>query len=112
MSLRHAILVLLLVPCAGCMILPECNHQPTLHNPFPQLTKVAVVPFFNHSNEPTTDGRRFAMAYASEVQQIPASRCPVGLSSRPCGKRTTVWMARGCKAPGQQLGVDAVLSAW
>jgi hypothetical protein len=32
---------------AGCQLLPDIAHQPTVHNPFPQLSRVAVAPFFN-----------------------------------------------------------------
>lgn len=42
-----------------------------VHNPFPQLSRVAVVPFFNQSDEPTVDGREFALAYYAELQDIP-----------------------------------------
>ena len=31
----------------GCnMVLPDISHQPVVHNPFPQLSRVAVAPFF------------------------------------------------------------------
>lgn len=57
---------------SGCnLILPEISHQPVVHNPFPQLSKVAIVPFFNQSDEPTVDGREFAMAYFAELQNVP-----------------------------------------
>src|SRR5262245_46243445 len=49
----------------------EVSHQPVIHNPFPQLSKVAVAPFFNQSDEPTVDGRKFAMAYFAELQATP-----------------------------------------
>lgn len=55
----------------GCAAFPRISHQPTLHNPFPQFTKVAVVPFFNHSTEPTLNGLKVASAYAAELQQVP-----------------------------------------
>jgi hypothetical protein len=42
-----------------------------IHNPFPQLTRVAVAPFFNQSDEPTVDGREFALAYFAELQSVP-----------------------------------------
>ena len=29
----------------GCSLLPEAIHQPSLHNPYPQLTKIAIAPF-------------------------------------------------------------------
>lgn len=66
-------LLLAALACAapGChMLLPEVTHQPLVHNPFPQLSRVAVAPFFNQSDEPTVDGRQFAMAYFSELQTI------------------------------------------
>jgi len=49
------------------------RHQPRAgcHNPFPQLNKVAIAPFFNQSNEPTVDGRKFALAYFAELQAVP-----------------------------------------
>ena len=52
-------------------MLPEIVHEPTLHNPFPQISKVAVVPFFNLTTEPTLDGRKFAQAYAAELAEVP-----------------------------------------
>lgn len=59
-----------LLPLVGCGVLPQVAHQPTIHNPFPQLSRVAVAPFFNLSTEPTVDGRRFALAYFNELQAI------------------------------------------
>src|SRR5688572_16651389 len=57
---------------AGCnMILPDISHEPLVHNPFPQLSRVAVAPFFNQSDEPTVDGRKFALAYFAELQSVP-----------------------------------------
>jgi hypothetical protein len=60
-----------LLSCAGCSYLPEISRQPTVHNPFPQLSKVAVAPFFNLSAEATIDGRQFALAYFHELQSLP-----------------------------------------
>jgi hypothetical protein len=65
---------------AGCSVLPEIARQPTLHNPFPQLSKVAVAPFFNLTSEPTLDGRRVALAYHNELQLVPGFEVvPVGV---------------------------------
>jgi hypothetical protein len=69
--LRLAVGAGVVILVAGCGILPEISHQPTYHNPFPQLTKVAVAPFFNLSAEPTVDGRQFADAYFNALQAIP-----------------------------------------
>jgi hypothetical protein len=56
---------------SGCAMLPEIVHQPTLHNPFPQISKIAVAPFFNLSMEPTLDGRVVADAYVAELAEVP-----------------------------------------
>ena len=53
MKSRVAILLnMLLTAVAGCSMLPEIAHQPTLHNPFPQLSKVAIL--FNLSQGAST----------------------------------------------------------
>jgi hypothetical protein len=78
--MRLAIALGVLILMAGCGLLPEIAHQPTYHNPFPQITKVAVAPFFNTSTEPTVDGRQFAEAYFHELQAIPGFEVvPVGI---------------------------------
>src|ERR1700751_3925894 len=68
----------------GCsLIFPDISHEPVVHNPFPQLNKVAVVPFFNQSDEPTVDGRKFALAYYAELQTVPGFEVvPVGVVER------------------------------
>ena len=71
-QIRGALLVaLLLVTSVGCQLIPEVAYEPVVHNPFPQLTRVAVAPFFNTSDEPTVDGRQFALAYFAELQSVP-----------------------------------------
>jgi hypothetical protein len=77
--LRHFVLLGCLLS-AGCSMLPEIARQPAIHNPFPQLSKVAVAPFFNLSQEPTVDGRQVAMAYFNELQLVPGFEVvPVGV---------------------------------
>ncbi len=50
-------------------------------NPIPGLSTVAVAPFLNLSAERATDGRRFALAYASELQKVPGFEViPVGVT--------------------------------
>ncbi len=62
---------MLVVGDSGCaLIVPDVSHEPVIHNPFPQLSKVAIAPFFNLSDEKTVDGRRFALAYYAELQSI------------------------------------------
>ena len=68
--LRYALPLMLLLT-GGCQFLPEVAHQPTIYNPFPQFAKVAVVPFFNMTDEPTLDGERVAWAYFTELQSVP-----------------------------------------
>ena len=68
---HYLILLGWLAALSGCALIPEKMCQQTVHNPFPQLTKVAIVPFINHSHEPAVDGRQFAVAYFNELSQVP-----------------------------------------
>src|SRR5687768_8638503 len=64
--------IVVLLGTPGCsLILPDVSHQAVIHNPFPQLNKVAIAPFFNQSQEKTLDGSRFALAYFAELQMVP-----------------------------------------
>jgi hypothetical protein len=73
-----AILTLAFTP--GCQLLPDIAYQPTVHNPFPQLSRVAIAPFFNASTEATVDGQQFAVAYYNELQDVPGFEVvPVGV---------------------------------
>jgi hypothetical protein len=56
--LRLAIAIGTIILLCGCSLIPHVVQQPNIHNPFPQLTKVAVAPFFNLSSEPTVDLRK------------------------------------------------------
>jgi hypothetical protein len=77
--LRH-LLPLGCLLATGCSMLPQVSRQPAVHNPFPQLSKVAVAPFFNLSQEPTLDGRQVALAYFNELQSVPGFEVvPVGV---------------------------------
>ncbi len=71
-----AILFCLLTP--GCLII-----QTGVTNPISGLSMVAVVPFFNLSDQPdrVVDGRQFALAYFSELQKVPEFEVvPVGVT--------------------------------
>ncbi len=59
------------VLATGCAAFPERVHQPTLHNPFPQLSRIGVATFFNQSCEPKLNGRKVAEAYAAELAEVP-----------------------------------------
>jgi hypothetical protein len=108
--LRWFILIgCLLAP--GCALLPEVVHEPTLHNPFPQISKIAVATFFNGSSESTLDGRKVAEAYAAELAEVP------GYVVMPVSQADTTVQALGlhldkdsdCRKLAQLLDVDAVV---
>lgn len=68
---------------SGCAAVPSRYVQPVYHNPFPQLHRVAVLPFYNQSNEPTVDGEAMALAYYNELQAIQGFEVmPVGVARR------------------------------
>ena len=65
---------------SGCAAIPDIAHEPQIHNPFPQLARVAILPFFNQSKDPTLDQDRVALAYYNELQQIPGFEVmPIGV---------------------------------
>ncbi len=81
--MRALHLSLILVMTVGCSAFPDVVHQPQVHNPFPQLSRVAVLPFYNQSAEPTVDGDQIALAYYSELQQIRGFEVvPVGVTKK------------------------------
>ncbi len=68
---------------AGCAAFPDRMVQPVYHNPFPQLHKIAVLPFYNQSDEPTVNGEQVAIAYYNELQAIPGFEVmPVGVAKQ------------------------------
>src|SRR6187431_3347859 len=69
--MRTFLLLALLLSITGCGLLPEISHEPVIRNPFPQLSRVAVAPFINLSDEATVDTREFAIAYFNELQATP-----------------------------------------
>lgn len=75
-GLQVILLTALLAGSLGCV-----TTDVGVSNPIPGLSKVAVVPFFNLSNEPAAEGRRFAEAYFTELQQTPGFQVlPVGVT--------------------------------
>ena len=93
------------------MVLPEVMHQPLVHNPFPQFSKVAVLPFFNQSNEPTVDGRQFALDYFAELQSVPGFEVvPVGVAERTAKELgIDLANAESRRYLANQLGVDVIV---
>ena len=96
---------------AGCSLLPEVSRRPTLHNPFPQISKVAVAPFFNLSDEPTLDGRRLALAYYNELQLVPGYEVvPVGVVERAMKDHSILLGSpEDARRLAQILGIDALV---
>ncbi len=96
---------------SGCALVPDVVHQPTIHNPFPQLSKVAIVPFFNMSLEPTVDGMKVAELYYTELQDIPGFEVvPVGLVDSEIKRlKLSLDSPEDAQKLARQLGVDAVV---
>ena len=73
----------MLVPffATGCSLVPSKLERESVHNPFPQLKRVAVLPFYNQSSESTVDTDDVAEAYYAALQAIPGFEVlPVGVS--------------------------------
>jgi hypothetical protein len=101
-----------LLALGGCsLVLPTISHVPVIRNPFPQLSKVAVAPFFNQSDEPTIDGRQVAMAYFTELQKVPGFEVvPVGVVEEAMIMHRVDLSGPGeARRLAQLLGVDAVV---
>jgi hypothetical protein len=114
---RLAVLVAVLYCAAGlgCAALPDRIVEPQFHNPLPQIHRVAVLPFFNQSAEPTVNGEAVAIAYYNELQLVPGFEVmPVGVAKQ--------MLAASIQATGQepivgsdfqklarQMNVDAVI---
>ncbi|WP_417738158.1 hypothetical protein [Rosistilla oblonga] len=79
------LLLLLLISAPGCSLVPDAIHDPQVHNPFPQLKRIAVLPFFNQSNEPTLNQDAVAEAYYGELQAI------LGFEVLPVGVTKLKW---------------------
>lgn len=96
---------------SGCAAFPDRRVEPRYHNPFPQLHRVAVLPFYNQSAEPTVDGEEVALAYYNELQDIP------GFEVMPVGVAKQLMIASGIEPRmgsdfqklARAMGVDAVL---
>ena len=108
------LLFLFLATSAGCQLIPDVAHQPVVHNPFPQLSRVAIAPFFNLTDDETVDGRQFALAYFAELQDIPGFEV-VPLSVVEEAMRNQQTLLDGAFGPAEArklanaLGVDAVV---
>lgn len=109
-------LSLILVLSGGCNFIPDIKHKPQYHNPFPQISKVAVMPFRNQSQEPTLSGSRVSMAYYNELQSIRGFEVvPFGVVENQLAFFEQQVLGRQVSSPidfqkfAKHLGVDAVL---
>ncbi len=95
----------------GCAAIPTVKHQPQYHNPFPQLHRVAILPFFNLSSDPTVNQDEVAEAYFNELQKIP------GFEVMPPGVAKQWLIANQIQIDGstdfqllaRELGVDVLI---
>lgn len=99
------------VTLAGCAFFPDVRRKPQIVNPFPQLHTIAVLPFFNQSEEPTLSGNRVAMAYMHELQAIRGFEVlPLGaVQAKMLQFNRPLSSGEDFQAFAQFLGVDAVL---
>jgi hypothetical protein len=98
--------------CGGCsLIVPQKAHRPVIRNPFPQLSRVAIAPFANQSDEPTVDGRVVAMAYFAELQSTPGFEVvPLGVVEEAIiANRIDLSGAGEARRLAKILGVDVVV---
>jgi hypothetical protein len=115
-TLLRSVLLLTIGFVTGCNFIPDIKRKPQHHNPFPQISKVAILPFRNQSQEPTLSGARVSMAYYNELQAIR------GFEVIPCGvveNQLTYFETQVLRHPisspvdfqqfAKYLGVDAVL---
>lgn len=97
--------------CPGCALWPDIMHQPQYHNPFPQLYRVAILPFANQSKEPTIDGDAIALAYYNELQAVRGFEVmPVGVARRLVqGSGMQLHTADDFQKLAKFMGVDAIV---
>ncbi|MBI1902273.1 MAG: hypothetical protein HYS13_14325 [Planctomycetia bacterium] len=107
---RRLLLCLFLLPC-GCTLLPEIAHEPQVRNPFPQLSKVAIAPFFNLTTNPFASGREFALAYYGELQRVPGYEVvPIGVTERAIEEyQLSLGSVDDVRKLAAVLGADAVV---
>lgn len=111
-----ALLLLAFCLSAGCNFVPDLRHKVQYHNPFPQISKVAVLPFRNQSQEPTLSGARVSMAYYNELQSIRGFEVlPFGVVENELANfemhvlRHPMLTSEDFQNFARHLGVDAVL---
>ena len=105
------LLTLMCLLTSGCAAIPQITHQPQVHNPFPQLHRVAILPFYNLSAEPTVNQDDVALAYYNELQQIPGFEVmPPGVVKQwLLANRIEIDGSTDMQLLARRLGVDAVI---
>jgi hypothetical protein len=103
-------LVALLLP-ASCTLVPHKFEVPQYHNPWPQLERVAIAPFYNLSENPTVNQDLFAEAYYAELQGIPGFEVvPVGVTRRAMQMYNIAGETpQDFQRLAQAMGVDAIV---
>ena len=107
-------LLLAIILCSlfvGCTAIPDVVYEPQLHNSFPQLSRVAVLPFYNQSADPTINQDQIALHYYNELQQVPGFEVmPVGVAKLEA-ERSGIQPHTGedFQQLARHLGVDAVV---
>jgi len=96
---------------AGCAAIPEVRDKPLFHNPFPQLAKVAIIPFNNQSDEPTLDVHQVTQGYYSQLQSIRGFEVvPIGVVARAMqATNNDASDIEQLRELGKMLGADAVV---
>ena len=110
------IVVVIFACLSGCNFIPDIKHKPQYHNPFPQISKIAILPFRNQSQEATLSGARVSLAYYNELQAIRGFEIiPCGVVENQLAFFETEVLRHPIMAPvdfqkfAKHLGVDAVL---
>ena len=94
------ILLLFLLSSVGCSLFPVTYQRDQVHNPFPQIQRVAVLPFYNQSENPTINTELVAEKYYGALQAIP------GFEVLPVGVTKTQWMLYSQKHGEPVTGED------
>ena len=108
------IALLTLFGSLGCSLFPVTYQREQIHNPFPQIQRVAILPFYNQSDNPTIDTEVVAEKYYAALQAIPGFEVlPVGVTkaqwlmySQQFGEPVT---GEHFQKLAEQMGVEALV---
>lgn len=109
-----AVALLAIASFSGCSCFPEVRDRDRIHNPFPQLKKVAIIPFFNQSENPNLDTELVTQKYYAALQSI------LGFEVMPVGVSRRLWMehimtngeprsGKDFQEFAKQIGVEALV---